>query len=299
MEFHKHRIIWPFLAPALILYGVFVLYPYVQSFYSSFTSWRGFSPEKPWVGFDNYRDLFDDRNFINALGNNLFFLITIPLVTISLALLFATLFTQGARGVPGSSVYRVVYFFPQVLSVVIIGVLFKNVLKSTDDGLLNGLLGGLGLDGLQRSWLGDPSTAIWAIAGVVIWQSVGFYMVLFVAGMQSIPTSFYEAAMLDGANRWTTFRTITLPLIWDNVRIGIVYIAIGALDMFTLVQVMTAPASGGPRRSTEVVSLYMYERAFGASRWGYATAMGVVLLLITLVLSIFTLRSTQRESYEF
>ena len=296
MHYHRYRLVIPFMLPALILYFVFVLYPYVQSFYSSLTSWQGFSPDKPWAGLANYEKLAGDKNFINALGNNLFFLITIPAITISLSLLFATLFTQGSRGVPGSGFYRVVFFFPQVLSVVIIGILFQNVFKSTSDGLLNGGLETVGLDGLTNSWLGNPTTAIWCIASVVIWQSVGFYMVLFVAGIQSIPDTFYEAATLDGANRWTQFRTITLPLIWENVRIGIVYIGIVALDLFALVQTMTA---GGPARSTEVVALYMYDRAFTRSLWGYSTAIGVVLLILTLILSVITLRGTQRETYEY
>lgn len=294
MHHQKYRLVIPFMLPAVVLYLVFVIYPYIQSIYSSFTGWRGFSPDKPWVGLNNYQQLAHDKFFRNALGNNLFFLIVIPIITISIALLFATLFTQGARGVPGSSFYRIVFFFPQILSVVIIGILFKNVFKSTDDGLLNGAFNAVGLG--PHLWLGSTTAAIWCIAAVVIWQAVGFYMILFIAGMQSIPTSFYEAATLDGANRWTSFRTITLPLIWENVRIGIVYIGIVALDMFAVVQVMT---NGGPNRSTETVSIYMYDRAFGASRWGLATAIGVVLLLLTLILSVLTLRSTQRETYEY
>ena len=294
MHHQRYRLVIPFMLPAVVLYLVFVMYPYAQSIYSSFTSWHGFSPEKPWVGLDNYDRLLNDKFFRNALGNNLFFLIVIPIITISLSLLFATLFTQGARGVPGSSFYRIVFFFPQVLSIVIISVLFKNVFKSTNDGLLNGAFNAVGLG--SHSWLGSTTAAIWCIAAVAIWQSVGFYMVLFIAAMQGIPTSFYEAATLDGANRWTAFRTITLPLIWENVRIGVVYIGIIALDMFASVQVMTA---GGPNRSTETVSLYMYDRAFTASRWGYATAIGVILLLLTLILSVLTLRTTRRETYEY
>ncbi len=295
MQFQRYRLVIPFMLPALILYGVFVLYPYAQSFYVSLTDWRGLSDQRPWAGFSNYQRLAEDGNFTNALGNNAFFLLVIPLFTISLALLFATLFTQGARGVPGSSFYRIVFFFPQNISIFIIGVLFKNVYKSTNDGLLNGVLRFFGFD-QPVAWLGDPSIAIWAIAAVVIWQGVGFYMVLFIAGIQGIPSSFFEAATLDCADRFTQFRTITLPLIWENVRIGVVYIAIAALDMFALVQVMTA---GGPNRATEVVALYMYDRAFTRSLWGYATAMGVVLLILTLILSLITLRASRRDTYEY
>jgi len=295
MHYHKHRLIWPFLAPALVLYAVFVLYPYAQAVVVSFTRWRGVSGNRAFNGLANYERLINDRNFVNALQNNLVMLVVLPTITIAIALTFAALFTQGGKGVPGAGFYRVVFFFPQVISAVIIGVLFSYVFHPSI-GLLNGVLRTVGLGGLQRAWLGDPDTALLAIAGVVIWQAVGFYMVLFIAGMQSIPTSFYEAATLDGANRWTSFRGITLPLMWDNVRVALVYIGIAALDLFAIVQVMTG---GGPNRASDVMALYMYEEAFTDSRFGYASAIGVVLLLMTLVLSVLTLQLTKRERLEY
>jgi N-acetylglucosamine transport system permease protein len=131
---------------------------------------------------------------------------------------------------------------------------------------------------------------------VVVWQSVGFYMVLFIAGIQSIPTTYYEAAVLDGANRATMFLRITLPLLWDHVQVALVYIGIAALDFFTIVAVMT---EGGPNRASDVVAYYLYTTAFRYGQFGYATAMGVALLLLTLGLSVVTLRVTQRERIEF
>ena len=298
MYYRKYRLIIPFMLPALILYGVFVLFPYVRAFYISLTSWSGVSADMPFVGLKNYRDLLTDERFMDALLRNGQLLIVLPLGAITLALLFAALFTQGGVGLPGSSFYRVVYFFPQVISAVIVGILFQYVYNPRY-GLLNETLGFIGLDGLTRTWLGDPSTILWAIAFVFIWSAVGFYMVIFIASMQSIPTSFYEAATLDGATRWRQFRDITLPLMWETIRTALIYIGIQALDMFVLVQVMTGGGSTSASRNAEVVAVYMYIEAFTKSRWGAAAAVGVILLLLTMLLSVVIMRVTKRETYEY
>jgi len=300
MYYRKYRLIIPFLLPALLLYGLFVLYPYARAFYISMTSWRGTSANMPWVGLDNYRKLLEETRFMDALSRNAQLLVVLPLVTISLALLFAALFTQGGtgKGIRGASFYRITFFFPQVISAVIVGILFTYV-YSPNNGLLNGVLRGVGLDSLTRAWLGNSSTVLWAIAGVAIWSSVGFYMVIFIASMQSIPTSFYEAAVLDGAARWRQFRDITLPLMWETIRTGLIYIAISALDMFTLVQIMTGGGSSSASRQAEVAAVYMYGEAFSKSRWGSASAVGVILLILTLLLSVVVMRVTRRETYEY
>jgi N-acetylglucosamine transport system permease protein len=297
MHHHKYRLIVPFMFPALLLYGVFVLYPYAQAFYLSLTSWRGLTKNKPWVGLDNYRALWHDQRFMEDLGRNGRMLIVLPLFTIGIALLFAALFTQGKRSVPGAGFYRIVFFFPQIISTVIVAILWSYV-YTPNIGLLNGALGAVGLKSLQHVWLGDERLILWSIAAVAIWTGVGFYMIIYMAAMQSIPDSFYEAATLDGASRWRSFRDITLPLIWETVRTTMIYIGIGALDLFALVQVMTGGGSGTGRKA-EVASLYMYNRAFTASRWGYASAIGVVLLVLTLLLSLVIMRLTKRETYEF
>lgn len=300
MYYRKYRLIIPFLLPALILYSVFVLYPYGRAFYISMTSWRGTSANMPFVGLDNYRSLLTETRFMEALTRNGQLLIVLPLVTITIALLFAALFTQGGKGqgVFGASFYRIVFFFPQVISAVIVGILFTYV-YNPQYGLLNGFLRSVGLDSFTRAWLGNPSTILWAIAAVAVWSGVGFYMVIFIASMQSIPTSFYEAAVLDGAGRWKQFRDITLPLMWETIRTALIYIAIAALDFFTLVQVMTGGGGGVAARKAEVAALYMYNEAFTKSRWGSASAVGVILLILTLLLSIVVMRVTRRETYEF
>ena len=298
MYYRKYRPIIPFLLPALALYSVFVLYPYVQAFYLSLTSWSGVSANKPFVVFKNYADLLTDGRFLDALTRNGQLLVVLPLGTILVALAFAALFTQGGTGIMGSGFYRVVYFFPQVISAVIVGILFQYVYNPRY-GLLNTTLEAMGLENLTRTWLGDPSTILWAIAFVAIWAAVGFYMVIFIASMQSIPTSFYEAAVLDGATRWRQFRDITLPLMWETIRTALIYIGIQALDMFVLVQVMTGGGSTSASRNAEVVAVYMYIEAFGKSRWGSAAAVGVVLLILTMLLSVVIMRVTRRETYEY
>jgi N-acetylglucosamine transport system permease protein len=298
--YRKYRLIIPFLLPALILYAVFVLYPYGRAFYISMTSWRGTSANMPWVGLDNYRNLLTEPRFMDALTRNGQLLVVLPLVTISIALTFAALFTLGGKGqgVRGAAFYRIVFFFPQVISAVIVGILFTYV-YNPQYGLLNSFLDIVGLESLERAWLGNPSTILWAIAAVAIWAGVGFYMVIFIASMQSIPTSFYEAAVLDGAGRFRQFRDITLPLMWETIRTALIYLAIAALDFFTLVQVMTGGGGGVAARKSEVAAIYMYGEAFTRSRWGSASAVGVILLLLTLLLSVVVMRLTRRETYEY
>ena len=294
MHYRKHRLLVPFLAPALILYGVFVLWPYTQALYVAFTGWRGMSPNKPFVGLANFRKLAADDVFWNALGHNALMLLGLPVTVLSIALVLAALTLQGIRA--GGSAYRVVFFFPQVMSAVVIGVLW-NFVFHPNIGLLNGALGSLGLGGLKRTWLGDPGLVLWAIFAVAVWAGVGFFVVYFVAGMQSIPGDLYEAARLDGANPWQAFWGITLPLLRDHLQVALIFVGLGALDLFVLVQVMAE--GGGPSRAADVVARYMVDVAFGQSQFGYATAIGVVLLVLSLTLSFAMFRLTRRERLEF
>jgi N-acetylglucosamine transport system permease protein len=189
-----------------------------------------------------------------------------------------------------------VYFFPQLLSLVVVAVLWGFVYNPTN-GLLNGALRAVGLDGLARSWLGDPQLALPAVMAVLVWSSVGFYMVLFSAAIDSIPKELFEAALLDGAGGWTTFRRVTLPLVRDTVQVAFVYLGIAALDGFAVVQVMTA-GPGGPDGATEVIGLSLYRNAFTYGKFGYASAMGVTLFFATLTLAILALRSGRKERLE-
>jgi N-acetylglucosamine transport system permease protein len=292
----QNTLIFSFLVIPLVLYSVFVLAPYIVAMLVSFTRWRGLSMNITFYGVTNFVNLWNDDKFWNALGHNLQALVVLPPITIFLALLFAFLFTQGIRF---SRFFRITYFFPQVMSTVIIGVLWGFIYHPTI-GILNGVITALGItDLINFPWLGDVHTVFPAILSVVVWQAVGFYMVLFVSGMSGIPNDYYEAARIDGANSWTLFWNITLPLLWETIRTAIVFIAIGGMDLFAIVTVMTNGLGGGPSRAADVVPTYLSQTAFMDSRWGYATAMGVVLMLLILGLSILSLRFTRRDSVEY
>ncbi|HEY8448148.1 MAG TPA: sugar ABC transporter permease [Thermomicrobiales bacterium] len=296
MHHHKYRLIIPFVLPSALIYGVFVLWPYAQALYFSLTRWRGFSRNRPFVGLDNFERMLDDRLFWNALEHNALMLVVLPSATVALSLLFSALIAQGGRGLRGAEIYRIVSFFPQVMSAVVIGVLWSFVFHP-NIGVLNGFLRVIGLGSLQRTWLGDPQWVLWAIALVAVWSSVGFFMILFIAGMQSIPTDLYDAATVDGASRWRAFFGITLPLLRDHLQVAFVFMGLSALDLFALVQVMAE--NGGPSRAADVIARYMYDLAFNKSQFGYATAIGVVLLILSLVLSVLVVQLTQRERIEF
>jgi N-acetylglucosamine transport system permease protein len=297
----KRLFIATFLIPPLLLYGVFVVSPYAQAFQISTTNWGGLSPDFDFVGLDNFSRLAGDGTFWNALRHNAILLVLLPVVTILLGLFLASMISVGGRadragvhGVRGAGVYRIVYFFPQVLSVAIVGVLWKEMF-APNSGLINGLFRAVGLDGLAKPWLGDPRFSFWCLAIVLLWSNVGFYVVLFSAAMQSIPRDIYEAALLDGAGRAVTLFRVTVPLVWDTIQVAWVYLAILAIDAFAVAQIVT---NGGPGYSSDVVGLRLYKTAFADSQFGYASAIGVAMFFLTLSVAAVFLRVTRRERVE-
>ncbi|MFF6833412.1 carbohydrate ABC transporter permease [Streptomyces sp. NPDC012438] len=309
MQHGKYRFIVGFLATPLALYALFVIWPFIQSIYYSLTDWTGLSPEFGMIGFDNYSRMLDDEIFWKSLQHSLTFAVVLPLVTVGLALFFAFMLNVGGRrckgaaiaGVRGSSFYKIVYFFPQVLSIAIVALLFQFA-YNPNSGAINSVLKGVGLGSVQPDWLGDPDLALICVMVVLVWSTVGFFVVLFSAGMASIPKDFYEAALLDGANRFTTFFKITLPLLWDTVQSGWIYMGILALgaESFAVVQIMTVgPSGGGPDYSTIVLPLYVYQKAFRDGQAAYATTIGVALLLVTLAFAAVVMKLGRRERLEF
>ncbi|MEE6261475.1 carbohydrate ABC transporter permease [Plantactinospora sonchi] len=298
----KYGFIASFLAAPIILYSVFVVGPYAQAFQLAMTEWRGIGTPK-WVGFANFERLFQDEVFWKAIQHHLVLLLALPLITIAIALFFAFMLNVGGGsrggqrvGVRGSGFYRVVFFFPQVLAVAIIAVLFQTVYRPDESGLINGVLVKLGLDPIF--FLINPNLALWSIIGVLVWQAVGFYVVLFSAGMASIPTEIYEAAELDGASRISMFFRVTIPLLWDTLQVAWVYLGIAAFDAFAIVAVLSVD-SGGPDGATTVLAMEIYRNAFVYNRYGYASAMGVALFFLTLTFAALTLRVSKRESVEY
>ncbi|GGL05762.1 sugar ABC transporter permease [Sphaerisporangium melleum] len=295
----RARFIAGFLAAPVLLYAVYVIAPYAQAFSIALTDWRGVSASPRFVGLENFRRLAGDSVFWTAVGHNALLLVLLPLLTIAIALSFAFLLNAGGAnggGVAGSRFYRVVFFFPQVLAVAIVAVLFQQVFRPDGSGMLNAPLIALGLEPV--GFLSDPGVAFWSILGVLVWQAVGFYVVLFSAGMASIPREMYEAARIDGAGPGRLFFRITLPLLWDTVQVGWIYLGIAALDVFAVVWVMT-PERGGPDHSTTVMAAEIYRNAFQYFRFGYASAMGVVLFFFTVAFAAAALRLSRRERVEY
>ncbi|MDH2429047.1 sugar ABC transporter permease [Sphaerisporangium sp. TRM90804] len=292
-----------FLAVPLVLYVVFVISPYVQAFYISLTNWRGVSASPQFIGLENFTRLLDDDVFWAAVRHHGLLLLAMPLITIAIALFFAFLLNLGGgskggtmTGVRGSKFYRVVYFFPQVLAVAVVGVLFQAIYRPDSTGVLNGLLSMVGFKE-PVGWLINTDLALWSIMGVLVWQAVGFYVVLFSAGMSAIPRDVFEAAALDGAGRFRLFFSVTLPLIWDTIQVGWVYLGIAAFDAFALVQVLSVDR-GGPDNATTVLPLEIWRSAFTFSKFGYASAMGVALFFLTITFAALSLRVTRRERIE-
>jgi N-acetylglucosamine transport system permease protein len=306
MQHGKYRFIVGFLAMPIVLYAVFVIWPFIQAIYYSFTDWTGLSPDFTMVGFKNYQKLLGDPLFWKSLEHSVLFVMLLPLVTLSLALFFSFMLNVGGRqrtgaavtGVRGAEFYKIAYFFPQVLSIVIVALLFQFA-YAPRQGAVNGFLQAIGVSD-PPDWLGDPKYALWCVMAVLVWSTVGFFVVLFSAGMTSIPKDFYEAALLDGAGRAATFFRITLPLLWDTVQSGWVYMGIMALgaEAFATVQIMTV-GPGGPADSTIVMPLYVYQKAFHDGQAAFATTIGVALLFVTLLFAAIVMRLGRRERLEY
>jgi len=300
MRHGKYPFIIGFLAVPVALYLTFVVAAYLQTFQLALTDWSGLGPIT-YVGFDNFVTMWNDDLFWRSVQHNLFLLLALPLLTIGIALVFAFLLNVGGgtrggitRGVRGSKLYRVIFFFPQLLALAIVAVIFGRVFSPDQSGMINGLLpAGWG----PILFLADQDLALLCILVVLVWQAVGFYVVLFSAGMGSVPQEIYEAAALDGASRTTLFFRITVPLLWSTIQVAWVYLGIAAFDAFALVNIMTVER-GGPDGATSVLAMMIYRNAFEFSQAGYASALGVSLFILTLAFAALTLRVTRRDAVE-
>ncbi len=303
MQHGKYRFVAGFLIVPLALYVIFVISPFVQAFHYSLTDWTGTKPEFNYVGFDNFERLLHDSVFLKAVRNNVALLVGIPLLTVLLALAFAFLLnvggssgSAGVRGIRGNGFYKLAFFLPQVLSIPVIAVIWSVIMDPTSTGVANSFVGWFGAGPFE--WLADPNLALYCVLWVMVWGSVGFYLVLFNAAMSSIPRDIFEAALLDGAGRFRTFFGVTMPLLWDTIQTAWVYLAILALDLYALVAVMTV-GPGGPNNATQVMSLQIAQNGFQFGRAGYASAMGVVLFFLTLIIAVVMLRLTRRDRIEY
>ena len=298
----KYPFIIGFLIVPVTLYVTYVVAPYVQAFQLAMTNWRGVSANAKFIGLENFERLLKDDTFWAAVRHHGIILLVMPLVTIIIALFFAFMLNVGGgssggelRGIWGSKFYRLVFFFPQLLAVVIVGVIFNRVYAPDESGLLNGMLGSVGIDPVL--FMADKNIALWAMIAVLVWQAIGFYVVLFSAGMASVPREIVEAAMIDGASRFSLFFRVTLPLLWDTLQVAWVYLGIAAFDAFAIVQVLSVD-EGGPDNATTVLGMEIYKSAFREYQMGYASAMGVALFFLTITFAVLALRVSRRETIE-
>ncbi|MDP4501795.1 carbohydrate ABC transporter permease [Nonomuraea turcica] len=285
----RNLIGWLFLAPAVALIGIFTITPFAQAILLSFQSWDGVSPDTPWVGLANYDFVASDPIFWASMRNVLFFGAVGFILGNGIALVMALAVNSITRG---KTFFRTVFYLPGVLSVVVVGLLFSFIL-APGSGILNRLLGLVGLGTLQQNWLGEPAVALPAVAAVFVWFHWGFGFLLFLAGLQDVPKELYEAAELDGANRWSKFRYVTWPQLAPVTSIVSLLTLLAALQIFGTVQVLT---NGGPGHHTMVPTLAIYNEAFVNWRYGSAAAMSVIFGGALVLLSVIQLAITRRRS---
>lgn len=280
--------------PALILFGVFMLYPTFQVFRMSLYNWGGFSPMSEFVGLNNFRILMNDQNFVKAFQNTILMIVCVTAVTLSLAVMFAAVL--ATEDIKGKSIFRIIFYIPNILSIVVIGGIFSSIYNPTE-GLLNSILNLFRTDTSPILWLGDRHLVNYAVIGALIWQAIGYYMVMYMASMANIPASLYESAEIDGAGKLTQFFSITLPLIWNNIRTTLTFFIISTINLsFLLVQVMTG---GGPNGASQVVLSYMYGQAYTNSSYGYGMAIGVVVFVFSFALAGIVSAITKRDILEY
>lgn len=275
------------LVPAVLLVLIFMFYPTLNVFYMSLFKWGGFSPDKTFVGLDNFKTLLGDMQFIRSFQNTLVLIVLVTVITLSLALIFAGILTRVKF--KGENFFRIVFYIPNILSIIVIAAIFSAI-YDPERGLLNSLFN------LKTLWLGDQNIVIYSVAGALIWQAIGYYMVMYMASMSAISESVYESASLEGAGAIRQFFSITLPLTWNTISTTLTFFVISTINLsFQLVKAMT---SGGPDGSTEVFLSYMYKQAYTNSSYGYGMAIGVIVFTFSFTLSAVLKRITKRPIYE-
>ncbi len=271
-----------FLLPAMLVLGIFLLWPIVDSFRLSLVQWNGFTETKQFVGLMNWRSLTHDEVFRVALRNNATLIVLSIGIQLPIAMALAVLLDQGGRRL---GVHKTIYFLPMLMSSVAIGILFKYA-YDPNFGILNPFLSAIGLGGLAQNWLGDPRIALFSVIAVICWQYIPFYMILFLAALTAIPQELHEAATIDGATEGKYFWSVALPMLSGTIRAAAVLSLIGSLHYFDLVWVMT---EGGPAHATELLATYLVKNAFLSLDIGYGNTVASAMFVITMAVSLFVL----------
>ncbi|MCR5106760.1 MAG: sugar ABC transporter permease [Lachnospiraceae bacterium] len=273
--------IFLFLLPALILFFGILIAPIFMSGYYSFFDWNGMSSAKEFIGLKNYTEMFTSNSigFGKALKNSLLLAVLSVFIQLPLSLGLALLL---GKGIKGERFFLSVFFMPVLISTVVIGQLWLKI-YNPDYGILNVILGKLGLENLQQLWLGDKKLALWACFVPMLWQYVGYHMLLMYAGVKGVSTDLREAAMIDGATQGQVNRYIVIPIIKPVLRVSVIFAVTGSLKAYDLIYVLT---NGGPLHATEVPSTRMIEMLFQRNRYGMGSAMAVMLIILCFIFAM-------------
>lgn len=284
------------VTPAIVLFIIFMIIPTIDVFRMSLYRWGGYTAEKTFVGLQNFSTLFASDKFYRAFQNSILLIVIVTIVTFFFAIIFAAILTR--EKIKGQNFFRVIFYIPNILSIVVISAIFSAI-YDPNNGLLNSFIalfkGGTNDDPIL--WLGSPKIVIYSIAIAMVWQAIGYYMVMYMASMANIPESLYESAALEGAGRIKQFTAITLPLIWTNIRTTLTFFIISNINMsFLFVKAMT---NSGPDGASSVFLSYMYQEAYTNSSYGYGMAIGVMVFLFSFALAAILNAVTKREEIEF
>jgi ABC-type sugar transport system permease subunit len=290
-HWNRYRAGYIFLLPSLALYAIFMIYPFFQSIYLSFTDWNGATTTKNFIGLDNFRELVHDDLLWKSLQHNLIWVVIGTLGPLIVGFLLAVLLANRPKGF---TLFRTAYFMPQVLSPVIIGIVWGWMYNPLF-GIFNKGLDSIGLESVSRGWLGDPDFALYAVLLAAMWAETGFVFVVLMAGLQNVSRDLIEAATLDGANAWRRFWDVTLPQMANVVTVVSALLLIGGFSVFDIIFVMTG---GGPANATDVIGTYAYTEAFTQNNVGYASTLTLIMTVITLIASVIFIRIRERGDAE-
>lgn len=287
----KFRSQYPFyfVLGALVLYVMFFIIPSLGGIVYAFTDWSSYSSDVNFIGLANFQRIFSpSENYLNYIGNTLLFTVYTSILKLGFGLALALLLNEGVKRFV--HVYRTLIYLPAVLPTLVVALIFKSILNPAT-GLLNTFLNGIGANSLSKPWLVDPRMALFSVIGVDTWKGIGYIMVILLAGLQTIPREYYEAAEIDGANAWTRLRHVTFPLLMPAIVVVTVLNVLYGLRVFDIIYALT---NGGPGYATEVLSTEIF-KAFSQGQYGLGTALSSFLFVILVVTGYFVIRLLERQ----
>lgn len=289
-QWWRNYAIW-FILPAFLLYTTFVMVPTFSSIYLSFTSWDGISDNIRYIGFENFKEIWNSPRVHNALKNTIIVAVALVLLENIVALLLAILVDQ-VRWL--KNLFRSIFYFPVLMSGIIMGFIWMIILNY-NFGVVNQVLDMIGLGAIKTDWLGNPDYALLSIILSTVWKAAGYYMIIYLAGLQGIPQELLEAASIDGAGKWKQFIHVTFPLLAGATTVCVMLSMINSLKLFDQIAVMT---NGGPGFATETLTYIIYRVAFGEGRQGFGTALAIVLFILILIISLIQIRLLRKREVQ-